>query len=457
MLYKKLADLMRIIQEVTELAGEGIHKQFFHSNSKKETYFNLKRYLDYNKLSKYYFENYSLFKESKKLNVWHDDVVNFLYKEFILIPSTQDGSIYNRELGKLKKKDFQYNFKTEPEIITNKYITPLISLFDDFEKHHQVNGLNNAKDCLIITALPLEFRSIIRRFAIITDVNYCDYKSKMNRYSKHKTKQETSDPFLWVMNSTLDEIVDVRIDGINRKGYRPFFLMVTGDFYNGSKVARLNVLLLPGCGPFLTREGLRKNKHIFKEPYKEIIISGIAASIDKEKDKGKKVKLGDLIISENIYGDFLQFKCVIKDKKLQINNTIPFKFEKISFPYKEWKPNYLTENIPLKFKCQITSDVHSCNIASVPMVVKATWFKNSLHKNFKKGNCKAVEMESIGSCFFSDENNDQKVRVIKGICDLGDHNKKDDLQPYCADLAAEFTFDYILHKYGKNLEDLKLK
>ena len=112
------------------------------------------------------------------------------------------------------------------------------------------------------------------------------------------------------------------------------------------------------------------------------------------------------------------------------------------------KPNIPQDHDPNRYCYKKT--IHKGRFVSFHAVNKQTDFKGKLLNTFKES--MAVEMEGTGCFKFIKENqNHLRLKIIKAVCDWSDETKSKDWQPYCAEIAAEFTVDYLISKYGKNI------
>ncbi len=187
--------------------------------------------------------------------------------------------------------------------------------------------------------------------------------------------------------------------------------------------------------------------------YSEILIVGIAGGIDKDE----VIKIGDLVISKDIYGcetkkatpDIVETETNEKKEEtgidLSFRSKRRYKGNTTDLDFATWKPTIFEEPPTNKGDIQGFNTVFSQDYISIDTLSKAKWFKEKLWKEFPT--CKAIEMEAFGVTSFVMEKNIAKpVIIIKSICDYGDYRKNKVWQPYCADVAASFLEDYLISK-----------
>lgn len=428
--YSSIFDLLQQISDHSANASRGINLL----SSYDDKFYELKSTISFNKdNSSYLLTRHREFDaENKSIPAeFYDKVYEFIYREFFLADHVKDYAS-----GNTKKLLLEYfiGSATESDVqLTRKHLNPLLDVFTDYQKSlMRSNEIHNS--CLIVTALPLEFRAIVRRFSLLTKINYFKNESE-NSLPSEKYPHE-SNPFIWAFRKEFDKSMEE--DNPTSHVYeRPTWLLAEGLICNNKKKAKINVILLPTVGPKCAKDAIKlcASQHL---PYKEIIVCGIAATIDPND----KLRIGDVILSENIYGAWID-KAVVAEKKIEIVNRKPIMKYPINFNSNGWKPN-LIEMVPQKVKNKGFKEVVNCDLISLPHLSKAVWFKKRINIMFPS--CRALEMEALGCCDTS-----KKVRVIKSICDKGDHRKNKIWQPYCADVASAFTVDYVLNNYGIDL------
>jgi nucleoside phosphorylase len=393
--------------------------------------------------------------QSKYSVSWHEELIHFCYQEFIKRHDTPYGFFG------LNKKDLlrHYSEIGHPDYqqIFDDGLEPVIRLFKHYEETQSYFRDKLRKPVLIITALPLEFRSIVRRLSMILDVDKIPY-TPGERAMEINVNQ---DAFEFIFNKENDSYRNVSALDDNPFD-RPFFLLVDGVFFSNEHYARCQILLLPNYGPHKSADAMEMydRKGPFGFNYSEVIISGIAGGLLPSNE----MNLGDLIVSKDIYGSEtkrgLENLGEGQDKLHDIEIVGPrrFQYDEIDFNYSSWCPN-LIESIPIPDKEFLKNynsahigfnKVISADVVSLDTVVKAEWYRDKLLTTFPS--CQAVEMEAFGIArYLVKENKTQNVRIIKSICDYADYRKNYLFQPYCADIASSFVQDYVLHKFGKIL------
>ena len=109
---------------------------------------------------------------------WHEQFQLFLYKEFIEKPKFSSDSFYGRikqtEFGQHKDNCLSSIIKKEP---FENNILPLLNEFIEYKKQRvYYKEEANLTKTLIITALPLEFRSAVRRLDFIINIDKIEVK-----------------------------------------------------------------------------------------------------------------------------------------------------------------------------------------------------------------------------------------------------------------------------------------
>lgn len=401
----------------------------------------LKRYLTYNHIILQ-----EIADTRNCLSQNYEAIVKFGYKEFI-----KRSSSLIEDFG-LRKKDtlLYYSILSNDDFkkIHSNEIEPLISTFRSYEKQRIELKESFRQSSLVITAVPTEFRAVIRRLTLILDVQKVAYNSDRNMILRPE-----EDAFEFAFDKTKDEYIHVGAKD-NDPHDRPFYLIVEGMITKNEFNTKVHVVLLPNYGHIKAGKAMEEVKQFNGTgiKYSEILIVGIAGGIDKDE----KIQIGDLVISENIFGsetkkatpDVSITKIKERGKDLSFRSIHQHLEGKIDFDFTNWKPT-LFEKLP-KRKGNIKgfNSVFSQDYVSIDTLSKGKWFKEKLWKEFPT--CKAIEMEAFGiTTFVKEKNKSTPVKIIKCICDYGDYRKNKEWQPYCADVSASFLEDYLIKKYGK--------
>lgn len=426
----ELRTLLEEILEQTRNAYAG-----FNWLSPKDQILELKSVMHFNLASDDLLKNYGLCLSNENYSRadWHDRAKEFIYREFVSDALPQDYTKGKTKRSLLEVLIHGENDPLESELM-KQHLEPLLGVFEKYnDLQYSASKIRNS--CLIVTALPLEFRAIVRRFSVLTSVT-SDEHTNSNVLHKMNFPRLEFDPFIWSLRKDLDKMTDVDIGKSKLHVYeRPYWLRAEGLIQKNGKTSKATVMLLPIEGPFRAKDCVLRANRI---PYKEILVCGVAATIDKFND----LRIGDLAISENIYGSWIDKLVTLKT--LEINNTERVMRNLLSFNCEGWQPELL-EKVPEKHPKKGFRKAVPCDFVSLPHLSKAPWVKTCLNDLFPE--CKGLEMEALGCC---DAMGAKKVRIIKSICDKGDHRKNKIWQPYCADVAASFTVDYISETYGTN-------
>jgi|GEM_PF-3483759 len=395
---------------------------------------------------------------SKKDNelLYREELIQFLHREFIYLPTNLTGWYGKRK--KLLLLSNSYLLKGSYLKIFNSEVEPLIDAFDQYES--TINKLDNRlrETTLIITALPLEFRAVVRRFSFLIDVKKIKHTSDRVMDLRH----ELVDPIQFVFDIEKDNFIHPDAKD-NDPHDRPFYVFVVGVLTDGTLFKKVHIVLLPNYGHYNAYEAM----HICESyngvgiNYTEIIVTGIAGSIDEDDS----LRIGDLVISGTIYGSETKKATEKHDEYIFDEPSMDIEFrsinehnksqETIDFVLSEWKPKLL-EVVPLDIENPHERGFNKAlmvNYVSIDTLSKASWFKKKLWQSFPS--CKAIEMESFGVArYLTKKDLHKEVRVIKSICDYGDYRKNKIWQPYCADVAASFVEDYLITKYGKPIVEV---
>ena len=286
-------------------------------------------------------------------------------------------------------------------------------------------------DVTIYTAIPEEFKAVFRRLSILIEVN--------DRFELEK-----------ILNPTNDETFIKNRDNIWCQG-----VVIIGSMW-----VKVRLILADKYGSISSTSYLRYlyNQEIIGY---EVIIVGVSGHIDKTEN----VKIGDLVISDGLYDAYPQK--AIETNKIDSPdiNTILYtdtKLHEISGEYSVPEKNIIWESwkrkkgIILRPKVidptreSKKSKVYKGSFISGPAVIKQEFLKTVLQDTFL--GALAVEMEASG-CYEVIKKSEYQLKIIKAVCDWADPKKGKRWQPFCADIAAEFSLDYLIAKYGKPIPD----
>lgn len=295
----------------------------------------------------------------------------------------------------------------------NKHIKILDSIIDDINLSHSKYQKKDI-DALIILTVPVEFRAMFRKLSIITKAESNTFFNVLDPENDNKIKKRK----------------DFWIEGIITKKDKWVKVVLQFPENYGSIKSSSNT--------FRTTDAIGS--------FSEALLVGVAGQMSEKND----VKVGDLIVSSGFYDAYNQR---LKTKISYSNKTsIPLvnDFSKYFPVLNDWRPTGLVERKP-KVKDNLTERTGFSHIleglfVSGPPVVKNKAQKLNILKHFK--NSKAVEMEASG-CYEALKKFNTNFSIIKSVCDLSNKDKTKLWQPFCSDLAAEFTVDYLIAKYGK--------
>ena len=377
-------------------------------------------------------------------------LIMFAYKEFIKIHPSRYEFFGNKKKDKLLNNGVLKNIDFKN--IYDEKIEPLIDVFDSYDDTRKIIKKKLKDTVLIVTALPLEFRSVVRRLHFISDVKTVEYKS-----TRILKLHDQVDAFEHVFDKKKDNFIHLGAAD-NDSHDRPFFVFVEGVFKQNDLYKKVHIVLPPNYGHIITGKTMLKceNYNNVGINYSEVIIAGIAGGIDREN----KLMLGDLVVSNNIFGSETKKASQIQslvskskyEKDIEFRSTHMYPYDIFDYDLESWKPTLFvkppidTENPDeTGFKQALSADY-----VSIDTLSKATWFKEKLWDTFPS--CTAIEMEAFGvSSYIMEKKKSQEVRIIKSICDYGDYRKNKIWQDYCADVASSFVEDYLIKKYGKSI------
>ncbi|MBI5371268.1 MAG: hypothetical protein HZA79_04485 [Sphingobacteriales bacterium] len=390
--------------------------------------------------------------KTKKINSpkSREELIKFLHTEFIYKHKNLSGWFGLRK--KLLLKEHSTLSNPIYKKIFDDEVEPLIEAFENYEDARRKLDNTLRETTLIVTALPLEFRAVVRRLSFLIDVEKEDYYSRRLM----KIRNDLVNPLDFVFDKDKDGFIHPDSKD-NDPHDRPFYIFAKGVFCKNGLYKKVHVILLPNYGPYKSGKAMSVCD-TFKGigiKYSEIIVAGIAGGIDK----GNTIHLGDLVISNKIFGsetkkasqsDEYVFGEPAKEIEFRSIDEYEFEQKEINFAIKKWKPTLLepTPDDTVNPDEKGFNEVFTEDYVSIDTLSKSTWFKKKLWDSFPT--CKAIEMEAFGvTSYLAEKNLTKEVRVIKSICDYGDFRKNKIWQPYCADVAASFVEDYLIEKYGK--------
>ena len=436
---RSISDYLIDIQEQNSKAIKAVYRILEYDT---EDYIKIQNLLQY---------NHNILQEiansNNNISQKKEAIIKYCYREFI-----QLNKLMLSQSG-IKKLDCLVRYcnlnKEENKDIHSKEIEPLITSLTSYQIQRQELKILLRESSLVITAVPIEFRAVIRRLMLILDVHKIPYNSTRNMILR-----DDEDAFEFAFDNTKDDYIHVGAED-NDPYDRPFYLIVEGVIANKNLNRKVHVVLLPNYGHIKARNAMLEVEN-FKGVginYSEILIVGIAGGIDKDK----VITIGDLVISKDIYGsetkkatpDIEETETNEKKEEtgidLSFRSIRRYKGNTTDLDFATWKPTIFEQPPTNKGDIQGFKSVFSQDYISIDTLSKAQWFKEKLWNEFPT--CKVIEMEAFGVTSFVMEKNIAKpVIIIKSICDYGDYRKNKVWQPYCADVAASFLEDYLINK-----------
>ena len=315
----------------------------------------------------------------------------------------------------------------------------------DSELYNLITWIDKAKrsfssenpDVLIVTAVPKEFRAIYKKINIVFSVE------KINEREDNfegKVIQE----FYQLLNPSYD------------KYQRDFDYVLNCIITRNGKNVNAIIVLLKEYGSDNSRIATEYLLNEYRT-IEEVNLIGVAGHMSNNPN----VKIGHLVISTGFYKSTL--KKINENsniKKYNPKGEVHTKFEFIytkpinyklninGFNLKNWKPQKMIEKCP-----EINNENRQSNIIEIHQgyfvsgyeVVKDIEYKNDQLEIYSEA--VAIEME-IAGCYEVCKNKNKIFNTFKVICDWADFTKNKKWQPYSADIAAEFTVDYLVDRYG---------
>lgn len=334
---------------------------------------------------------------------WIDEALTFLLKE--LVPHDDD-SIADKKLRLLYA-----NVPNDSKHRAYELLTPLRKLLDE-EDSLRSQIRRDPPVCLVLTALPVEFRAVIRR-----------------------VKTWLSGTSILALTHALEEALDE-----DKDGRQPMSMECT--LCNGNKEAKVIVMLPKGHGsPMASQEITRYLDKKGGAPlFKHVFVVGVAGHLDSEG----KVGIGDVVMSNGFYDAHLRKTVVERMGEIDFANKKRNLFD-ISPPFAlcEWAPRLFEAKPKGRYRFR---QAHIGYVVSGPDLVKRRKYKKQLQNAFP--DALAVEMEAAG-CRWALEHHGTPITVVKSICDWSIHTKTATWHPYCADVAADLATDLICDLYGK--------
>lgn len=217
---------------------------------------------------------------------WRNEVVQFVYKEFI--DDGRDG------FGLLKRAMLEDQCGIAPELQKediNRCFAGFIGLWNAYDRWRAQMKTAPAL-CLVVTALPVEFRAVVRRLSCIIRIEVIRHTNQCN-----SDLAENENPFLWAMNSAHDEHVYKKmVDGQPVESReRPFALVVDGVVTRNERRVKVSVLLPPHYGELMSSTYVTKVK--CNRSFRECLVVGLAGRLTDNKD----IRRGQLLVSKNIF------------------------------------------------------------------------------------------------------------------------------------------------------------
>jgi nucleoside phosphorylase len=338
---------------------------------------------------------------------WIDQAIRFI------TGITAPDSKYSHDIGGLAKFSLLQGYSVDG--LPDKELERLKPLFElarkALLKALEYRKLKNS--CLILTALPVEFRAILRRASAILYV-------------------DSMDGFDRAFRPEMDELKSDRVP-----------TWVECVFERNRRTVRAIVVLPEEDASLAAQKAVHKIVDNPKGNFDRVIVLGIAGQMDRYR----RVTIGDLVISSGLY---VAYRSAEKKSGISFTNRKPISFaHDCSINFRGWKP--------LMFECEPEKRnpslygfkrVEQGLIISGPSVSKSYRYKKRLQDAFP--GALAVEMESAG-CYWAVKDRGGKVIAIKSPADWSNERKNHLWHPYCADVASAFAVDYMMNIYGSAL------
>jgi nucleoside phosphorylase len=366
---------------------------------------------------------------------WWNKMIIFLIEEFINEERASLGT--KKRVGLTSLRNHNSISKTEAAI----HFQPFLDIYKRWDQWKIANCFSS--NCvLVVTALPIEFRAVVRRLSGILRIDHFNRESKGDR-------DQPKLNMMYVINKVFNPENDER-----NPVFQNYWLFVTGIAESYGQRVMVRVLLLPEYGGHVAQKGTEVAHELFCESgfdeYQDILVVGIAGRLLPSLD------LGSVVVSRRIYDGTLQKRSPCPAGGVEFpNSKSPHKWEDdetttetivdeiaahandlrqrfhVVHPEQESRSMQLPENGHL--------GVHFVDVLSISTLVKDENYRETLNSHFPS--CHALEMEALG-CVHGNNSN-VPIRVIKGLCDKADAQKDDKWKAYCADAAAAVAIEYI--------------
>ncbi len=337
----------------------------------------------------------SLLKQKRPNADWIDKATGFLMKELAM---TTEGFAFR------KVRTFPYSVQTGDRKNLENSLEALRKLLDQEQLRHRLPPKQIS--CLVLTALPVEFRAFIRHASQIGEPSdlqgfSCAFNPEHDKASERQRVE-------------IECVVN-----------------------NGNANARVRVHLPKRRASLSAQQEISATVHKNGLDFAHLVVVGIAGHLDETRTFG----ICDVVISNHIYDSHDRR---VREAEIDFSGKRLFSFDvPCGLTLDGWRPRTTCESRPDgEYEFRKAGKGH---IVSGPESVAQTQWKAKLQAAFP--NCVAVEMEAAGCCWAVEEHK-VPVTVVKSICDWSNETKTKHYQRYCADLAAHLAIDYICDLYG---------
>lgn len=334
---------------------------------------------------------------------WRDDAMRFLLKETV----PHNGFWMSEHKLNAFRSSVSWADRTE----CDKHLEPLRNLLVELGSL-RARFAYDRMSCLIVTALPVELRAVVRRVLLFLGC---------------------SDEF--AIDRNLDKANDEQKD--QRK-----CAWLECVIFDDAKYAKVSVLCPARDGSPFTEKAIHQHLTQTKHVFDHVFVVGIAGQLDKTKG----VDIGDVVFSTGFYDTHRRKMTTAVKSGIDFSRPGPINCRHApQVDLSHWKPKTVYADKP-KSRLPGFRIAKPGLVVSGPDLVKKPSYKKILQERFP--DALAVEMELAG-CNWAVGDSGIPVTMIKSICDHSIHTKSDVWHSYCADYAAELAVEYILQVYGK--------
>lgn len=226
---RSISDYLIDIQEQNSKAIKAVYRILEYDN---EDYIKIQNLLQYNHNILQEIANSNNIISQKK-----EAIIKYGYREFIQLNKLMLSQSGIKKLECLLR--YSMLNKEENKDIHSKEIEPLITSLDSYQIQRQKLKKLLRESSLVITAVPIEFRAVIRRLMLILDVHKIPYNSTRNMILR-----DDEDAFEFAFDNTKDDYIHIGAED-NDPYDRPFYLIVEGVIANKNLNRKVHVVLLP--------------------------------------------------------------------------------------------------------------------------------------------------------------------------------------------------------------------